>query len=246
MTALPPLIGLGGPLRSGKDAVADLLVEHHGYVKLGMSEPLHDALLALNPHLGHLSPGSPPHYDDRTPVRYADLIARVGYTEAKQNPEVRRLLQALGTEVGRNMIGDDTWVEIAATRIQKLRADGHPVVITGIRFPNELRMVHALGGLSVSVNRPGFTGDGHASETSVTAADFAVVLHNTGTLADLAETVGALETALLGLLGHADVTPDEAFRRQVAVQQPSLAETVAGLAADLPTVRALLGLRDPA
>ena len=43
------LIGLGGKLRAGKDAVGDYLEEKHDFVKLGMSDALNEALLTLNP-----------------------------------------------------------------------------------------------------------------------------------------------------------------------------------------------------
>ena len=45
------LIGLGGKLRAGKDAVGDYLEEKHDFVKLGMSDALNDALLKLNPYI---------------------------------------------------------------------------------------------------------------------------------------------------------------------------------------------------
>jgi hypothetical protein len=130
------LIGFGGKLRSGKDTAADYLVEEYGWVKLNMSAPLHDAMLALNPLIPMEFRYSTGHW------RYRDLVEKVGYTEAKENPEVRRLLQALGTEVGRKMFGENVWVDIAAQNIDALRDQGHNVVITGIRFPNEVDLIH--------------------------------------------------------------------------------------------------------
>lgn len=179
----PPLVGIGGLLASGKDTVADYLVEHHGYTKLNMSEPLHEAMLALNPIV---SPGLDPV------LRYGELVAAVGYTAAKENPEVRRLLQALGTEVGRKMFGENVWVDIAGRKIDALRAEGKPVVITGIRYPNELEMIRSRkGGHALWVARNVAQG-AHASETSVQATDFDITIENISTLDALYASTEAL------------------------------------------------------
>lgn len=180
------LIGLGGLLRSGKDALADYLVEHHGYVKMGMSDALNEALLALNPWI-------PSTEGPRVLWRYQDLHEAVGYVEAKKNPEVRRLLQVLGTEVGREMIHPDVWVNAAEKKIRAHWAAGRPVAITAMRFRNEIDMLDRLGGLSVWVERDDalrLAGSedvptAHASENSVNKDMFRFQIENNGTLEDL-------------------------------------------------------------
>lgn len=182
----PRVVGLGGLLASGKDAVADHLVDKHGFVKLNMSEPLHEAMLALDPYVAAVpdcpTPGSI--------IRYSELVQRVGYTEAKTWPEVRALLQRLGTDVGRNMFGENVWTDIAARKIDALTAEGRDVVITGLRFHNELEMV-AQRGTTVWVSRPVENGGtapdpaAHESETSLRWTDFSDLIENVGSLADL-------------------------------------------------------------
>lgn len=184
-----PLIAFGGYATAGKDAAADILVSEHGYAKTYMSEALRECLLALNPWIL-----PDPNHDDldeegHTPVRYAELDALVGYTAAKEIPEVRRLLQSLGTEVGRNILGEDTWTNAITKKIHDLRLDG-PVVVTGIRYPNELQLIHDLGGISVWVERPGVQAQsGHTSETSMREDLFDATLSNAGTLDDLGKSV---------------------------------------------------------
>lgn len=203
------LIGLGGELRAGKDEAADRLVEKHGYVKMGMSDVLNEALLKLNPWIE--VPGGREEFSILK--RYSEFHDAVGYVEAKKNPEVRRLLQVLGTEVGRDMIDPDVWVNMAEARIRNYWARGKDVVITAMRFPNELEMLKRLGGHSVWIDRSaserlesfgevdtpgkGVEGaesgtegatvgiTGHASETSVNADMFTWTLTNEGTLDEL-------------------------------------------------------------
>lgn len=191
-----PLIGIAGFMASGKDALADILVRDHGYEKTFMSEPLARALYALDPLIDCFFPGAaelsaeleysaPSRY-----TRYQEIVDGIGYTEAKKIPEIRRLLQRLGTEVGREIIGHDTWTKVAAQRLAEIRGAGTPAVITGIRFQNELAMVQELGGVTVWIARPGITGPSaeltqHASERSVTEDDCTLTIHNRGTLDDL-------------------------------------------------------------
>ena len=172
------LIGIGGRLRAGKDTVADYLVERCGFTKLGMSDPLLEAALVLDPIL----------YEDnsRNTVRLSEIVDAVGYTEAKKEPEVRRFLQVLGTDFGRNMIGENVWVNIAARSIDGLRNQGHDVVITGIRFENELGMVNRLGGQSWWVDRDtDEPASDHASENGVAGWQFDTIINNNGSLDDL-------------------------------------------------------------
>lgn len=201
------VIGLGGKLRAGKDEIADHLVRHHGYVKIGMSDALHEAMLALDPIVivdeFVQYPEGAPGYGWNTPrkqMRYAELCEAVGYTEAKKKPEVRRLLQALGTEVGRKMIGEDTWTNIVRRRIDEFEKRGIPVVLTGLRYPNELQLItgkYSPTAWLLWVERPGAEAPStataaHSSENSVGADDFTFVLHNDGTLEELYAKVDKL------------------------------------------------------
>jgi dephospho-CoA kinase len=186
------VIGLGGKLRAGKDEIADHLVRHHGYVKIGMSDALHEAMLALDPFVEVIR--------EHEPERYSEIVRQLGYIEAKKIPEVRRLLQALGTEVGRKMIGEDTWTNIVRRRIDELEEKGIPVVLTGLRFPNELQLItgkYSPTAWLLWVERPGAEAPStataaHSSENSVGADDFTFVLHNDGTLEELYAKVDEL------------------------------------------------------
>lgn len=195
----PRVIGLGGHLRAGKDAAADYLVSEHDFVKLGMSDALHEALLAIDPRIeAAFFPGKEGESAPRIQFfRYSELVAQVGYVEAKKNPEVRRLLQKLGTEVGRDMIGEDILVDIVERKVRRLVAEGRSVVLTGVRFPNELHLVDVvLNGQTVWISRPGHEPDGsagvHASETSVHPEHFARTVINDGSLEGLRFKVDAL------------------------------------------------------
>lgn len=167
------IIGLSGYKQSGKDALADELVKL-GFTKLGMSDILHECMLTLDPIVQVKNGGV---------VRYSTLVDEVGYVAAKEAPEVRRLLQVFGTDIGRNMLGENVWVDAVALKLDRMQGD---IVLTGVRFPNEAAMIEDLG-LLVRVERPGFTGDSHESEHALDDYPFPMVIPNDGPLARLGE-----------------------------------------------------------
>lgn len=174
------VIGLGGYAFAGKDAAADVLVKL-GWKKTYMSKKLRESLLALDPYI--------PEHDKR----YSELDTVLGYEDAKKIPEVRSLLQKLGTEVGRNLYGEDFWVDLMHREVAGYLAEGHSVAVTGIRYLNELNAIWNLGGINIWVERPGFEAvNGHSSENSLGRQYFDGVLLNDGTLEDLARATDRL------------------------------------------------------
>ncbi len=173
------LIGVGGYAFSGKDTLADLLVERHGFYKTYMSKPLEQALLALDP----LVPKQhSTRFGEEAIERYSEQHRALGYDRSKENPEVRRLLQRLGTEVGRNMFGESVWVDAMLRDVA-----GHErAVVTGIRFRNELEAIQDAGGTTVWVDRGLGPVNDHASDNTLRPMDFDDVVGNYGPLSDLA------------------------------------------------------------
>ena len=176
-----------------------------------MSKPLEKALLILNPWVkvtwGNWVEGTWYSHANKSFalkqfVTYAELHQQVGYDESKNNHDVRNYLQKLGTEVGRNMFGENVWIDYALRDIDKMLAKGRNVVITGIRFPNELEGVKARQGLSVWVERTGYGPvNSHASDNTLGMEDFDKVLWNDGTLTDLKQNA----YHLIGSVVHDDI-----------------------------------------
>lgn len=182
----PLLIGLGGFPEAGKDAFAEFLRDDFGFEIFGMSDALLEALLILDPLVA---------IDDGLTVR--DIVDRYGYAKAKAlYPEFRRLLRALGTDVGREMLGQDVWLRPTANKILSRLRDGIPCVLTGIRFPNEMDWLRAAAGYAVWVDRPGKATDAHVSDVALGPEDFDLILSNDGTLQDLRGRVAALYARL--------------------------------------------------
>lgn len=177
----PPLIGLTGKKRSGKDTVADRLVSTHGYTRFAFADIMKEMLLRIDPWVQWSPVGN---------GRLSRLVDLVGWERAKEEPEVRRLLQALGTEAGRALFGESFWIDRTFAQIAEFHSHGmfppRPVVITDVRFKNEADAVRAAGGLIVRLVRPDVvSSDTHPSETDLDRYDYDEIIYNAYDLAAL-------------------------------------------------------------
>jgi len=166
-----PHVALTGKARAGKDTAGAYLVERHGYTRVAFADGVREVALAIDPYVCDC------------PMRLSEMVDFGGWEDAKRSPEVRRLLQVIGTEAGRRYFGAEVWVDLALRKAAKI--DG-PVVFTDCRFPNEADAVAVdLGGLVVRIERTGAGAGEHASETAMDGYPFDHVVTNDGTVEEL-------------------------------------------------------------
>lgn len=178
LTPRVQIIGMSGYARSGKDTIGIKLTEY-GYVRASFADYIREALYTLNPFVS----------DGRT---IKSVIDEFGWEGSKTtHPEIRELLQRLGSEVGRELIEKDLWVNLTFKNLP----DGSKIVVTDCRFPNEAAIVKRLGGEMWRVERPGFgAANAHPSETALDTWKFDRVFNNSGSVEELhAEVVELME-----------------------------------------------------
>lgn len=192
------IIGVSGYAQSGKDTLAGFLIENSGFQRFAFADALRGAVYALNPIIGT--------HDDEF-VRVQDSVDVLGWEQAKLTvSEIRRLLQAMGTEAGRKILGENIWVEIVFRQIQEQGVEN--VVITDCRFPNEAKAVKEHGGFVVRVTRPGVQPvNAHPSEVSLDDWGFDYAVHNDGTLDELQLKAKDLYEHLLEFQDHQERLP---------------------------------------
>lgn len=168
------IIGLCGFAQTGKDTLANELVARLGFERRAFADTLRNVLYELNPIVYGDGPGNV--------ERVQDLVDAWGYERAKiEHPEIRALLQRLGTEAGRKYIAEDIW-----SRVVFENAHGPRLVIPDVRFPNEAKAIKDRGGIIVRVTREGYTPiNAHVSEIAYTDQDY--LLENNGTPEELFE-----------------------------------------------------------
>jgi len=207
------IIGVCGFIGSGKDTIADYLVNVHGFRRESFANTLKDAVAAV---FGW----------DRVMLEGRTKEAREWreqvdpwWAERLNIPNLtpRWVLQYWGTEVCRKGFNDDIWI---ASLENKLRNSKDNIVISDCRFPNEIASIKSAGGSIIRVDRgiqPHWVDIAvqankgvesaiwwlikekiHASETAWVGTNFDYVLDNNSTLDSLfkqVETVVHPETA---------------------------------------------------
>jgi hypothetical protein len=199
------IIGVCGFIGSGKDTIADYLVNIHEFRRESFANTLKDAVAAV---FGW----------DRTMLEGRTKQAREWREQvdpwwSKRLDRAitpRWILQYWGTEVCRRGFHDDIWI---ASLENKLRNSSDDVVISDCRFPNEIKAIRNQGGivlrvvrgpepewydLAVESNGGQFDHmktaypDVHASETAWVGTEFDAVLDNNATLDQLYKQVNDL------------------------------------------------------
>lgn len=160
--ALPPIIALSGPAGSGKSTVSDFLATQYGYTRSKFAKPLKDMCRAIG-----MTEAMIEGDQKETPVRWL-----CGKTP-------RHAMQTLGTEWGRDSLGEDFWVGLWERSVL-----GRPLtVVDDCRFANEAAAVRRMGGRVIRLTGRGGIAGGHVSEAGGFLVDAVVV--NDGSIADL-------------------------------------------------------------
>ena len=194
------IIGICGFIGSGKDTVADFLVNFHEFRRESFASTLKDSVAAV---FGW----------DRTLLEGRTAEAREWREQvdpwwaARLNMPTltpRWVLQYWGTEVCRRGFHDDIWI---ASLENKLRNSKDNIVISDCRFPNEIEAIKKANGVIVWVQRgalPEWYDDAvsanqgnniginamklrkiHASEWAWLGREIEHVIDNNGTIDDL-------------------------------------------------------------
>lgn len=210
------IIGICGFIGSGKDTIADYLVNIHQFRRESFANTLKDAVSQV---FGW----------DRTMLEGRTKQAREWREQVDPwwaqrlnmpNLTPRLMLQLWGTEVCRRGFHDDIWI---ASLENKLRNSQDDVVISDCRFPNEIQSIKSQGGKVIRVVRgpePDWYQDAvnmnagrtnmswmisksriadlgiHASETAWVGTNFDAVIDNNGTMDHLYQQINDLVQGL--------------------------------------------------
>lgn len=187
------VIGLNGRLKSGKDTTFQIIQELYPHAeRVSFADKLKDSAAAsLNMsrdsleklkniediQLGLIFPASE-EYDEI----FNEMI--------EWSMTIREYLQRYGTESHRDVFGTDFWVDQALPL--DINHFDRLIVVTDVRFPNEVQRVKDVGGTMWKVERETATAFGaHPSEQDLDSY-INVFVDNTGTLDDLRAQVKQL------------------------------------------------------
>jgi len=206
------IIGVVGFIGSGKDTIADYLVNVHEFRRESFANTLKDSCAAVFGWDRTMLEGR-----TKQSREWRDQIDEWWSKRLNMAITPRWILQQWGTEVCRRGFHDDIWI---ASLENKLRTSQDDVVISDCRFPNEIRAIRDQGGIVVRVVRgpePSWYDDAvclnrgpeknlgwalskdrmekldiHASETAWVGTQFDAVLDNNGSLDHLYQQINDL------------------------------------------------------
>lgn len=147
-------VAIVGKLHSGKTTTAQALVDHFGYQRMAFADPVKEVsgvmLAAFENHF------APPR------VKVAPYtIAQMN--DMKKHPSIRKLLQVVGTELGREWRYNTFWIDQLTRKVTRAESLGvHSIVVDDCRFPNEADALRAHGFTIVKLVR-----DDHERAASV-------------------------------------------------------------------------------
>lgn len=184
------IIMLTGRKRSGKDEAAKVLINNHGFIRYAFADPIKAACKVIFMLDEEQLDGSTKEIVD----------PRWGMTP-------REMYQYVGTELFRvklpelsagfnAVVGDTLWVTRFVEWYRAYGATVKDVVITDLRFENELFMVAGTFGaevVSIRIERDGVDkSDMHASETAIDSLPVAYTVKNDGTIKELHAKIEAI------------------------------------------------------
>jgi hypothetical protein len=207
------IIGISGYAGSGKDTIADMLCEYDGVIKLALADPIKRFAKEMWGFSKQQLFG-PSEYRNKPDLRYP-------ISENNEYLSPRAVLQKVGTEVAR-LIDSDVWIrytinvsktlltepgydysQMDGLKFVGLSKNKSAVVVSDVRFSNELKYIRQNNGFLIRVFRPeaGLQGcfAAHRSEAEmndIPDSEFDVVISNTGTLDELKIKVCEFATTL--------------------------------------------------
>jgi hypothetical protein len=207
------IVGFVGFIGSGKDTAADYLVNFHGYRRDSFANTLKDAVANVFGWDRVLLEGRTAEareWREQVDPWWAERLNMPNLTP-------RWVLQYWGTEVCRHGFHDDIWIASVENKIRKTKDN---IVISDVRFPNEIKAIHNAGGIVVRIKRgddpewydasvsanAGPNGNAtwslskaklaqlkiHASETAWVGGDIDHIISNDTTIDDLFDQIKAL------------------------------------------------------
>lgn len=203
------IIGFVGFIGSGKDTAADYLVNFHGFRRDSFANTLKDAVAAVFGWDRVLLEGRTKEareWREQVDPWWANRLDMPNLTP-------RWILQYWGTEVCRAGFHDDIWIASVENKMRKTKDN---IVISDVRFPNEIAAIHRAGGQVIRIKRgadPEWYQDAvnmnegrgnmswlistdrlkklgiHASETAWVGGDIDTTISNDGTIDQLFESI---------------------------------------------------------
>ena len=140
------IIGMCGLIGTGKDTVADILVNNYNFKKLSFADKLKDGVATVFSWDRQMLEGTT---DESR--KWREQKDEFWSRETNEHITPRLVLQMFGTDCMRNGFYNGIWVSLVKQQI--LQNPQQHFVIPDVRFENEAEMIRSIGGKLWRVKR---------------------------------------------------------------------------------------------
>lgn len=141
------IIGVLGFIGSGKGTVGEILEHHFNFTQVSFAGHLKDVTSVLFGWNRELLEGK-----TEESRKFREKPDNFWSKKIGENFTPRLALQLLGTEVGRQIFHEDFWVYALENKLLQM-GENKNVVVTDVRFKNEIDWIHSKGGILIEVRR---------------------------------------------------------------------------------------------
>ena len=141
------IIGISGLISSGKDTVANFLIEK-GFAKGSFADSLKDSVSAIFGWDREMLQGDTVESRD-----WRETVDDWWSIKLGEPTTPRSVLQKFGTDVCRNHFHSDIWLLSLEKKILENERNNVNTVISDVRFRNEIAMIQKLNGKIFNVKR---------------------------------------------------------------------------------------------
>jgi len=192
------IVGLAGKKHSGKDTAFEYLSNMNGInpVRCAFADILKNICILLFGFTNEQAFGD--KKDELSQVEWKNIpqFIKDRYPNSSKNKYLtfREIYQIVGTDIFRLMFDNDIWVKALFRKIFIPGISFNSIVITDVRFVNELNAIKEHNGGVFNIIRPNLhEDDQHASETSLDGySNWDGVIVNDSTIDDFGKKVQAV------------------------------------------------------
>ena len=139
------IIGIVGFKGSGKDTVGKILQKEYQFITTSFAKSLKQALCAMFGWKPHMLEGKTPSsrkWREQPDVWWSQAM--------DQEVTPRKIMQKFGTGIVRKRLHNRFWVLRLQRELEQMNGN---VVVTDVRFPDEIQMIRDQGGVILRVRR---------------------------------------------------------------------------------------------
>ena len=153
------IIGLLGRKRSGKDSSGEYLISKYNFTRYAFADPIKDILKILFDFSEEQLNNDKEKIDDRWNVSPREVLQQFGTEMCRNN------LEKYLPKIKEKMNNETIWIKLFRIFFEKNK--DKDLIITDVRFLDEINAIKSLGGKIVKIERNNLEYDGHSSEKDI-------------------------------------------------------------------------------